>query len=317
MRAKGGKRPQPDWLHGLLVVDKPSGRSSAAVVAELRHRLRLVSVGHTGTLDPLASGVLPIVVGQATKLAGYLLAGDKEYLATVELGVETDSLDRDGVVVARAPAAQVAAIDGAAVEAALARLRGPQVQVAPAVSAIKQGGRRLYERVRDGEQVEPPTREVTVYALDLVAMASPRLELRVACSKGTFVRALARDLGRLLGVGAHVTALRRTRAGRFAIDAARPPGDISAEWATANAFSLGAIAELPRVRVNDDDACEIEHGRRIEPPAGAALPAAGQQIQLVTDADWVIAVAHVAADGLWAYDRVLRRPSFVEGAPRA
>lgn len=316
MRGKGGKRPQPDWLHGLLVVDKPSGRSSAAVVAELRHRLRLVSVGHTGTLDPLASGVLPVVVGQATKLAGYLLAGDKEYVATVELGVETDSLDRDGVIVARAPAAEVAAIDRTSVEAALARLRGPQVQVAPVVSAIKQGGRRLYERVRDGEQVEPPVRAVTVYALELLAIRPPQLELRVACSKGTFVRALARDLGRLLGVGAHVAALRRTRAGRFAIDAARAPADITAEWATANAVTLGSIAELPRVNVSDDEAIEIEHGRRIEPAPGE-VPAAGQQIQLVTGEDWVIAVAHLAEDGRWAYDRVLRRPSFVEGASRA
>lgn len=307
-RGKGGRGE--DWLHGAFVIDKPAGMSSAAVVTQVRRRLGVRSIGHTGTLDPMASGVLPLVVGQATKLAGYLLAGDKAYDATVRLGVETDTLDREGVVTATADPAALAAIDAPRLAAALAVRRGAQAQVAPAVSAIKQGGRRLYERVRDGEAVAPPVRDVQIHTLELRGVALPAFDIHVACSKGTFIRALARDVGHDLGVGAHLTALRRVRSGRFTLAEAVAPERIDRDTAPACLVPLAEVADLPRVPVDDAFAVEVEHGRR-HPPPNACCSLEAKVFQLVAPDGWVIAVAHVdPEDGLLRYDRVLRRDGF-------
>ncbi len=313
-RGKGGRGE--DWLHGAFVVDKPAGMSSAAVVTQVRRRLGVTSIGHTGTLDPMASGVLPLVVGQATKLAGYLLGGDKAYDATILLGVETDTLDREGEVTAVAAVDAVAAIDGDRVVAALAARRGAQAQLAPAVSAIRQGGRRLYERVRDGETVEPPIRDVVIHALEVRGLALPSFSIHVACSKGTFVRALARDLGHDLGVGAHLTALRRVQAGRFGLADAVAPDRLDREHARDYLVPLARVIDLPHVAVDDALAEEVEHGRRHPLPAGAVDP--GGTFQLVAPDGWVAAVAHLdLVDGLLRYDRVLRRDGFETRYPKA
>ncbi|MEZ4367194.1 MAG: tRNA pseudouridine(55) synthase TruB [Kofleriaceae bacterium] len=302
------RAPRPDWLHGAIVVDKPGGVSSGWVVEELRRRLGIDAIGHTGTLDPMASGVLPLVLGQATKLAGFLLAEHKAYDAVIELGVETDTLDREGRVTARAPAA-AAAVTEAEVRAALASWLGPRVQTPPAFSAIKVQGRRLYQRALSGEEVAAPTREVVFHELTLRAFAPPRVELSVACSKGTFVRALARDLGQALGCGAHLTELRRTRSGRFTLADAHPMAKLHRTSAPELLVPLASVAELPRVAVAEEVAADIEHGRRVRLPELPAELANGEVFQLVTPQGWVIAVARMV-DGLATYDRVLRRADF-------
>ena len=206
-------------LHGVVIVDKPAGLTSAQVVAAARKKLGTGRIGHTGTLDPLATGVLPLCLGEGTKLASYLLADDKGYDAELELGVETDTYDAEGAVVARAPE-RAAAVTEADVRAALAGFTGDLEQVPPMYSALKLGGRRLHEMARDGVEIVRQPRPVTIHRLELVSFAPPRLRFAVDCSKGTYVRTLVADLGQALGCGAHLTALRRTRSGVFTIDQA-------------------------------------------------------------------------------------------------
>ncbi|HEY3356272.1 MAG TPA: tRNA pseudouridine(55) synthase TruB [Polyangia bacterium] len=201
-------------LHGVIVVDKPAGPSSFGVVQEVRRALGMRRVGHGGTLDPMATGVLAVCVGEGTKIAGFFLGADKEYEAEVELGVATDTYDAMGQVTARCDASGVTE---AQVRAALDRFLGPIRQRPPAYSAIKQDGQRLYARARAGEEVEAPERDVEIRQIEVLGLALPRVRFRVACSKGTYVRSLAADLGAALGVGAHLTALRRTRTGRFTL----------------------------------------------------------------------------------------------------
>src|SRR5690349_10543774 len=187
-------------LHGVVVVDKPVGLSSAQVVAEVRRLARVKRAGHTGTLDPLATGVLPVCVGVATRIAGWLLADDKAYEAELELGVTTDTLDATGEVVSR-DAERAAEVTAEAFEQALAALRGPSLQVPPMYSAIRQGRRRLHEMARAGEVVDRAPRPIVVHRLDLLGFAPPRARIAIACTKGTYVRSLVDDLGRALGCG--------------------------------------------------------------------------------------------------------------------
>jgi tRNA pseudouridine55 synthase len=203
-------------LCGVLVIDKPAGMTSSDVVQRVRRRLAVRRAGHTGTLDPLATGVLPVCLGEATKIAGLLLAEDKAYAATAVLGVETDTLDITGRVLRERDAS---AVERAAVEAALPQMLGPQQQVPPAFSAVHKDGQRAYERARRGEAVELAPRAVTIERLELTCWEPPRLELLVECSKGTYVRSLVAELGGRLGCGATLAGLRRLRSG--AIDLTR------------------------------------------------------------------------------------------------
>lgn len=289
----------------VLVVDKPSGPTSFEVVRQVRRalmallpeRTRRLKVGHGGTLDPLASGALPICVGEATKIAPFLLDADKEYQAAVRFGVETDTHDAQGRVVAERP---VGALDRAAVERALAAFRGPQLQVPPMHAAIKRAGRPLYEYARAGQEVERAARPVTVHALELMAFEPPAIaRLHVRCSKGTYVRVLAADLGRALGCGAHLTALRRTRSGPFSVDGASPLDvllricreDAPLPWVSI----ASALGHLPRVGVSDDLARTLTQGRR-PPWEQLAAPSEGPVAVLGSDGA-VVAVAHRREDG--------------------
>ncbi|WP_205739794.1 tRNA pseudouridine(55) synthase TruB [Georgenia sp. SYP-B2076] len=234
---------------GLLVVDKPQGLTSHDVVARARRLAATKKVGHAGTLDPMATGVLVLGVGRATRLLTYLVGADKEYTATVRLGQRTVTDDAEGEVTAAPGAAAVVRPDGTvdadAIEGALAALRGPVTQVPSAVSAIKVDGRRSYARVRGGEDVVLPARPVTIHRLEVTA--APRvahvdgptpggttvvdLDVVVGCSSGTYVRALARDLGEALGAGGHLVALRRTQVGPFTLAHARTIDELAAEVA--------------------------------------------------------------------------------------
>jgi tRNA pseudouridine55 synthase len=200
---------------GILNVDKPAGWTSSDVVGFVRGRSRVKRVGHAGTLDPAATGVLPILLGKATRLAEYLVDATKTYVATIELGVETDTYDAEGEVVARRDAAGVTP---AQVDAALAAFRGEFSQTPPAYSAIKRAGVPLYRIARRGEVVEVSPRLVRVDKLDIIEYSAPLLHVLIECSKGFYVRSLAHDVGAKLGVGGSLAALQRTRVGSFRIE---------------------------------------------------------------------------------------------------
>jgi tRNA pseudouridine55 synthase len=198
-------------VDGILVIDKPVGPTSHDIVDEVRKLLRQKKVGHTGTLDPVATGVLPLVLGKATKIARYLTGGDKAYRATFRLGVTTDTLDGAGEVIEEKPVE----VDEDRVREVLTRFVGAIDQIPPMYSAKKQDGKRLYELARQGVEVEREPKPVTVYAIDLLECALPDFTVEVRCSAGTYVRVLAQDVGEALGCGGHLHALRRTAAGPF------------------------------------------------------------------------------------------------------
>lgn len=289
---------------GVLVVDKPAGWTSHDVVARARRLAGTRKVGHAGTLDPMATGVLVLGVGRATRLLTYLVGADKEYTATVRLGRATVTDDAEGEVAATAPAGAVAALDAGSVEAALAPLRGQIAQVPSAVSAIKVDGRRAYARVRSGQEVALAARPVTVH--ELVVTAPPRrartadgaevvdVDVRVVCSSGTYVRALARDLGDALGVGGHLTALRRTRVGGFTLDDARALEDLLAQVRRGEPLALtsmtdAALRTFPPRRLDAAETHAVRRGQRLA-PTGAAGPVAalapdGHVVALLDDRD--------------------------------
>jgi tRNA pseudouridine55 synthase len=251
---------------GLVVVDKPAGLTSHDVVARLRRILGTRKVGHAGTLDPMATGVLVCGVGRGTKLLGHLALDTKAYTATIRLGATTTTDDAEGEVVATA---DPTAVTAAAVEAGIAALTGPILQVPSTVSAIKVDGRRAYARVRAGEEVVLPPRPVTVSTFTLVARHGADLDVAVACSSGTYVRALARDLGAALGVGAHLTALRRTRVGPFLLDHARTLDELEGEPGLSLSLAEAVSVAFARRDVDDAAAADLAHGR---PLPGAGLP---------------------------------------------
>jgi tRNA pseudouridine55 synthase len=254
-----------DVAPGLLVVDKPSGMTSHDVVGRARRLLRTRKIGHAGTLDPMATGVLVLGVGRATRLLGHLALDTKEYTATIRLGASTGTDDAEGEVLATADAS---AVEPDAVRAGMAALTGDIQQVPAAVSAIKVDGRRAYARVRDGETVELAARPVTVSGFTLHELRRDGtytdLEVSVACSSGTYVRALARDLGAGLGVGGHLTALRRTRVGPFELAGARTLDELAERPELTHDLDA-AVRTAFRVRVADDDqARALSFGRPLE-----------------------------------------------------
>lgn len=252
---------------GLVIVDKPAGLTSHDVVARLRRLAHTRRVGHAGTLDPMATGVLVLGIDKATRLLHHLVLTDKAYTATIRLGQATVTDDADGAVQSSASAAGV---DEAAVRAALLPLTGEILQAPSSVSAIKVDGQRAYKRVRDGEAVELPARPVTVTRFEGVSFSRPGADLldvdvEVECSSGTYVRALARDLGRALGTGGHLTALRRTRVGPFTIDQAQTL-DALAELADPVTLPLADAvrAAMPVRQVDDDEARALSYGKSLE-----------------------------------------------------
>lgn len=256
-------------MDGVLVVDKPAGPTSHDVVERVRRALAERRVGHTGTLDPFATGVLPLCLGKATRLARFLSAGDKVYTAVVRLGFATRTDDADGEPLGE-PSSRRPSRDEVA--AALAGLVGSFDQVPPAFSAKRVAGRRLYQLARRGEFPPRAANRVTVHSLELLQLEGDRLELEVRCSAGTYVRAIARDLGERLGTGGHLSALRRTRSGAFDLSQAVPADDLAA--ATPKLLPLRQLLpELPAVEVLDEGRALLRHGRDLGPGAVAAFPA--------------------------------------------
>jgi len=245
-------------LNGVLVVDKPSGPTSHDVVDRVRHVLGERRVGHTGTLDPLATGVLPVCVGKATRLARFLTEGDKVYEARVRLGFATSTDDALGEPLS---APRPVLIDEARVRSACGPLSGAIEQVPPAYSAKRIAGRRSYDYARQGIAMSPPPVRVTVHALELLSLAGDHLELRVRCSPGTYVRALARDLGEALGVGGHLVALRRTESGGFGLEHAVPWEELEGSARRRLLPLSSMLGGLPAVRVGPQGADALRHGR--------------------------------------------------------
>ncbi len=212
-------------MDGVLLVDKPGGITSYGVVDRIKKKFSLKKVGHGGSLDPLATGLLVLLVGKATKQAGGLLSGDKEYEAVVLLGRVTDSQDITGKIVRLTPDFQVTR---AGLEEVLNSFRGEIEQIPPMFSALKYRGKRLYELARKGLEVPRPPRKVTIKELELLEFNSPSFRIRAACSKGTYIRTLAHDLGVKLGCGGCLSALRRTAVGAFRVEEARPLAELLA-----------------------------------------------------------------------------------------
>lgn len=251
----------PGWV---LPVDKPEGPTSHDVVARARRALGTRRVGHTGTLDPFASGLLLLCVERATRLAEYLTGLDKRYEATAVLGVSTDTDDREGAVTAETDAWR--RLSGADVEEALRALEGEQEQVPPQYSAKKVAGEAMHRRARRGEQVRLEPVRVRVHELLPLEMDLPRVRFSVHCSSGTYVRAIARDLGAALGVGGHLVALRRTAVGAFRVEQAVPAHDLDdgAAVARARLSPLEAVAHLPRVELDDPAVADrLRQGQRV------------------------------------------------------
>ena len=247
---------------GVVIVDKPSAVTSHQVVGRLRRLLGTRKIGHAGTLDPMATGVLILGVNRATRMLGHLALHDKRYLATVRLGESSNTDDADGEVVAVADASALTTDE---VDRALDPQRGDILQVPTTVSAIKVDGRRAYVLARAGEQVELKARPVTVSRLDVLGARSSgavcEVDLDVECSSGTYVRAIARDLGAALGVGGHLTALRRTRIGRYSLDDAVVLGD---EPPALMSMADAARLSFPVVELTDDQARDVGFGRPLE-----------------------------------------------------
>jgi tRNA pseudouridine55 synthase len=244
---------------GLVVVDKPGGMTSHDVVARVRRLAGTRKVGHAGTLDPMATGVLVLGINRATRLLGHLMLTEKAYDATIRLGVTTTTDDAEGEALA------TAATDGleeATIRRVLSGFVGEIDQVPTAVSAIKVEGRRAYQRVRDGEQVELTPRSVTIHDLTVHDVSGPEVRISVRCSSGTYIRAIARDAGAALGVGGHLTALRRTAVGKFGLDQARTLEQLSDD------FEMVPIAEAARrsftaVDLDQAQARDVRFGRAL------------------------------------------------------
>ena len=270
---------------GLLVVDKPAGWTSHDVVGRCRRLAGTRKVGHAGTLDPMATGVLVLGVGRATRLLGHLALTDKAYDATVRLGATTVTDDAEGEVVERRDAS---GITDEALAAAMAALTGPLQQVPSAVSAVKVDGVRSYARVRAGEAVELAARSVVVSRFALRARRGDELDVTVECTSGTYVRALARDLGAALGVGGHLTALRRTRVGPFTLAAARTL-EQHAERLDLLPLDTAVGASFPRRELDADEAVALSYGKRLtatgRPGLVGAFAPDGRCIALVEDRD--------------------------------
>ena len=251
-------------MMGVLPVDKPDGPTSHDVVAMARRALRTRRIGHTGTLDPFATGLLLLCVGPATRLAEYLTGMDKRYEAVARLGQATDTLDRTGTVVSRSDA--WSALDDDAIRAAFESQRGPLRQRPPVYSAKKVGGRRAYELARAGAAVEPEPVDVTIRSLEVTGMDGPDVAFRMHCSSGTYVRAVARDAGEALGVGAHLVALRRTHVGEFGVDEALPLDRLGDAPAVEAALipPLRALRHLPTVAVDAEEAGRVRHGQALD-----------------------------------------------------
>ena len=304
---RDGMKQQPregDTVSGILNLNKPAGPTSHDVVARVRRLAQQRQVGHAGTLDPMATGVLVICLGKATRLIEYLADGRKTYLATVRFGLVTDTWDAEGQVIERHECGELPL---GAIEPALAAFRGMIEQVPPMYSALKHDGQPLYRLARQGLTVEREPRRVEIYDLRIMAWQYPDLTLQLECSKGTYVRALAYDLGRAVGAGAHLAALVRLAVGRFPLSEAASletleAGEVAGSWKRYLRPLQAALGDMPCAIVDEETARRISFGQQValDLPEDAELGCA------YTDDQRLLAILRRSPrSGLWQPDKVL------------
>jgi tRNA pseudouridine55 synthase len=305
VNARPPKKPR-DLVDGVLLIDKPVGLSSNDALIKAKRVVNAKKAGHTGTLDPFATGLLPLCFGEATKFSQDLLEADKTYDAVVHLGITTTTGDTEGEAVETRPVD----VTAEQIEAALAKFRGPILQIPPMYSALKRDGKALYEYAREGIVLEREARPVTIHKLEMLAYDAPMLTIRVTCSKGTYVRVLGEDIGAELGCGAHLNALRRIQVGNLTVD-----GMVTLEQLQAhdNPLSLLApvdalLSSFPRVDLTQELAARFLNGQRLalnrEP---VTLPETSGRVR-VYHADRLLGTAILQDYGVLAPERLIARP---------
>lgn len=298
------QKPKPRPLNGILLLDKPQGLSSNQALQKAKRIFSASKAGHTGSLDPLATGLLPVCFGEATKIAGHLLGARKAYSAQIRLGTNTDTDDAEGQVVQTRPVPQLSA---EMIDSALDSLRGRIVQTPPVYSALKQGGVALYKRARRGEQVQVPSREVDVYRLDIERFESDRLDVHVECGSGTYVRSLARDLGERLGCGAHLTALRRLWVEPFRTPAMFDLETLESRQAQGGNAAIdtlllpieSGLVGLPALQLDSVQSAQLRHGQRMR----VAVPCSSGLHRALNPQGQLVALVGIAEDGLVSVTR--------------
>ena len=302
MKTAGVRIKRCDGLDGVLIAHKEVGWTSHDVVAKIRKLLGESKVGHAGTLDPNATGVLPILIGRATRIAEYLMDWDKEYQAVMRLGETTDTQDASGQVLEKSDPSQV---DEDAIRTAVAQFRGVQRQLPPMYSAIKVRGQPLYKAARAGKVLDRVERSITIHTLDVLDIHGRDVQLRIVCSKGTYVRTLCADIGQSLGVGGHLYALERRRVGPLSIGQALTIDQIK------NHSTMGTLlnqvlsldhllSQLPAVVVNAEQAQRVVHGNPVFPPGGSQLPVSSHpvSVRLKDEAGQLLAIGTHHSQGV-------------------
>jgi len=293
-------------VHGVLLLDKPAGLSSNDALVKAKRLLNAEKAGHTGTLDPFATGLLPLCFGEATKFAQDLLDADKTYETTVHLGIATSTGDTEGEVIATSPVESIRE----QIDAVLAGFRGPIDQVPPMHSALKRDGRPLYEYARAGITLEREARRVTIHELTLLSWEAPFLRLSVRCSKGTYIRVLGEDIGAALGCGAHLNALRRTAVGNLSVAQAMtleqlanlPEPERAAVLAPVDAL----LSSFPVLALDDEFARRFQHGQRLALAGTDNLPQAGR-VRVYRQVDnCLLGTAQLADYGVLAPERLVK-----------
>ncbi len=300
-------------VHGILLLDKPSGITSNDALQQVKRIYNAAKAGHTGALDPLATGMLPICLGEATKFSQFLLDADKRYQVTAQLGVRTDTSDSEGQVISTRPVS----VSEAQLLAALDGFRGPQLQVPSMYSALKHQGRPLYEYAREGIEVPREARPITIYELNLIEFSGDRLMLDVHCSKGTYIRSLIDDLGEKLGCGAHVTQLHRSQVAQYPADRmltleqlqqlfeqCKQEGQPPREQLDPLLLPMDtAVFSLPEVRMSAIVASYVNQGQAVQVPQA---PLQGMVRMMVSETNEFIGVGEIDADGRVAPRRLVR-----------
>jgi tRNA pseudouridine55 synthase len=307
VNARPPKKPR-DVVDGVLLLDKPVGFSSNDALIKAKRIVNAKKAGHTGTLDPFATGLLPLCFGEATKFSQDLLEADKTYLATVHLGITTTTGDTEGEAVETRPV-DVTLVQ---IEAALASLRGAILQVPPMYSALKRDGKALYEYAREGIVLEREARPVTIHELELIAYDAPMLQIRVKCSKGTYVRVLGEDIGAFLGCGAHLNALRRIQVGALTTD-----GMVTLEDMAAHADPLSMLAPVdallatfPRIDLTAELAARFLNGQRLALGREAlTLPETQGRVRVYEDSGRLLGTAILQEYAILAPERLIARPA--------
>ena len=293
-------------ISGILLLDKPVGMTSNAALQTVKRFYKAAKAGHTGNLDPAASGLLPICLGEATKISGYLLDSNKRYRGTCKLGIRTRSADADGEIIETRPVPQ---FDAAELERVLRQFIGEIEQVPPMHSALKVNGVPLYKLAHQGQEIERKARRITIYQLDLLARQGDELKLDIHCSKGTYIRTLAEDIGEELGCGAHLNALQRTRSGPFSLDQAISLAELAhvAEDGCEALDSLllpiqEALEDWPRISLSANSAYYLQQGQAVQVPHA---PSQGW-VQLEREDGLFLGIGQIMEDGRVAPRRLIR-----------